>query len=116
MTPEELAQGMKELFIDEAIESYQLLYTNAEISNDTDTYSMDIKSVMSSLDENGKRALFKLIKIVCMDSTISFCSFLDGECGFENQTDQLKLTSENSQNLPLNGSLVMHLDRILGNY
>jgi hypothetical protein len=115
MNSEELIDGIKSLFIDEPAESYQELYIETETSNDTDQYSRDIKSVMSSLDEDGKQALFNLIRMICIDNTTSFCSFLDGSCGYVGQDSDLCLTSGNNPDQKLNGDLMMLLDRCLGN-
>ena len=115
MNSKELVEGMKDLFIDEAAESYKELYLAAESSVATDPYTSDIKTVMSSLDMAGKQALFSLIRMVCIDSATSFCSFLDGSCGYVGQDDNLILTPEGSLEMKLNGDLVMLLDRCLGN-
>jgi hypothetical protein len=115
MTPEQLANGIKELFINDAVESYKEMYVLSELPEKPSQYQQDIQKVLSSLDSEGKVAFFNLIEIICTYSATSFCSFLDGSCGYIGQDTELKLVGANNPEEILNGELMTHLDESVGN-
>lgn len=115
MTPEEFVIGIKKMLVDDAIQTYKRLYTEAATSNDDDQYTLDIQHVLSSLDDSGKEALFRVLRIVCVDSVNSFLSVLDGSSGFVGQTGELQLLSTDTPSELLSGDLMTYFYECLEN-
>ena len=114
MNPERLAEGINELLIDDALESYKNMYILKNLPNDPTVYEQDIFNVLSVLDSNSKESFYRLIENVLNDTVTSFCALLDGSCGYIGQDSDLLLYSEDSKEKRLNGNLMMHLDRVRG--
>ena len=108
MTPEEFAVGIKQMFVDDAIQTYRDLYSQVVDSDNTDQYSKDIQAVFSCLDESGKEAFFNILRIICIDSTNSFLSLLDGSSGLDGQKSELKLVSMDNPEEALSGDLMAY--------
>ena len=114
MNPRKFAYGIKSFLVDDSIETYQEMYKEACLSTNTDQYTKDIKAVLSSLDEEGEKSFFNILRIVCIDNTNSFLSLLEGSSGIEGQTDNLILSSVNKVNEPINnGTLMSYFDEAL---
>ena len=114
MNPERLAEGINELLIDDALDSYKEMYVSGELPDNPTEYQRDIFNVMSALDSDAKDSFYRLIDNVLNDTVTSFCAFLDGSCGYIGQDSDLALYSENNKSERLNGNLMMHLDRARG--
>jgi hypothetical protein len=114
MNPERLAEGINELLIDDALNSYKEMYVSSELPDIPTEYQQDIFNVLSALDSDAKHSFYRLIDNVLNDTVTSFCAFLDGSCGYVGQDSGLLLYSEDNKNEPLNGDLMMYLDRARG--
>lgn len=109
-----MAKGMKELLIDEAIESYKDIYNCSKLPENPTEYEQDIHNVLHSLSPAAKESFYRLIENVVNDSVTSFCAFLDGSCGYIGQDSNLLLYSENDRDKKINGELMAYLDNARG--
>ncbi len=114
LNAERLAEGIKELLIDDAIESYKEMYVLKDLPKTPSIYEKDIHTVLAALSEEGRESFYRLLETVITDSTTSFCAFLDGSCGYLGQDSKLLLYSEEGDEEILNGSLISYLDKARG--
>ena len=114
LNAERLAEGIKELLIDDAIESYKEMYVLKDLPNAPSLYEKDIHTVLATLSEEGRESFYRLLVNVITDSATSFCAFLDGSCGYLGQDSNLLLYSEEENEELLNGSLMSYLDKARG--
>jgi hypothetical protein len=112
VTPEEFSKKLYEMFVTDAVESYEEMYSRVMESSDTDLYSSDIKKVLASFDDDGKKAFFRLLRVVCSDSADSFCALLDGSAGFIGQTSNFVLLTEDQKDEQINGELLAHIGNV----
>lgn len=112
MTPEEFSKNLYEMFVTDAVESYEEMYSGVLESSGTDQYTLDIQKVLKSLDEDGRKALFRLLTIVCSDAANSFCALMDGSAGFIGQTSNFVLHSEDTPDEQINGNLLTYIGNI----
>ena len=54
MSPEKLAKGIKELLIDDAIDSYKEMYVQNDLPENPSEYEKDINKVLSALSPRKK--------------------------------------------------------------
>ena len=105
MTPELLVRGLKARLVDSTVDEYREHLENNSPEHNTGVVSPRMFSYYQSLDSDQREIFFDVVRQIEIDTVADFLAYLDGAYWFQEQTADMRLTTVENPEEPLNGSL-----------
>ncbi len=105
MKPENFVKEVKKSIVEENESLYRDLFENTNASEATDEYWKEALKLFSGLDDNGKEALFKIMRQVSVDTVSNLFGVLDGVSSLDGVDEEFKLSASDNENEIINGDL-----------
>ncbi len=104
MNAERFVQQVIMGIVDEGVETYQDLFESTDIAQATDPYWKSALAFFHTLDDEGRKIFFRIIRQVSIDTLSHLFAVLDGVSTLGEQEDGFRLTVKDQQE-PINGNL-----------